>query len=54
VVAEPVGILQQMDNIPPGLMIAPKTLIIIHYVERGKPYMLLVFKVSTSQEEEMA
>lgn len=53
-VAEPVGILQQMDNIPPGPMIAPKALAIIHYVERGKPYMLLDFKVSTSQEEETA
>lgn len=43
-VAEPVGILQQMDNIPPGPMIAPRALTIIYYVERGKPYILLVFQ----------
>lgn len=37
-VAKSVCAAQQMDNIPPGPRIAPKVLIIIHYVERGKPY----------------
>ena len=38
-VAKSVSAAQQMDNIPPGLKIAPKTHTIIYYVERGKPYI---------------
>ena len=30
-----------MDKNPLGSKMAPKALIIIHYVERGKPYMFL-------------
>ncbi len=30
-----------MDISPPGSKIAPKALVIIYYVERGKPYMFL-------------
>lgn len=31
----------QMDDMVSGSMMAPKASIIIHYVERGKPYVLL-------------
>lgn len=54
VVAKSVCAAQQMDNIPPGLKIAPKARTIIYYVKRGKPYMLLVCKVLTPQGEETA
>jgi hypothetical protein len=33
-----------MDIIPPGSKMAPKTLIIIYYAERGKPYAFPVFQ----------
>ena len=33
-----------MDISPPGSMIAPKTFIIIYYVELGKPYMFLALR----------
>ena len=33
---------QQMDKNPLGSKMAPKAFIIIHYVERGKPYMFLL------------
>ena len=43
-VAKSVCAAQQMDNIPPGLKIAPKAHTIIYYVKRGKPYMLLAMQ----------
>jgi hypothetical protein len=42
-----------MDTNPPGSKIAPKTFTTIYYVELGKPYVFLVYKVSTPQGEEM-
>ena len=42
-----------MDVIPPGSKMASKAFTIIYYAELGKPYVFLIFKVSTPQGEEM-
>ena len=43
-----------MDMIPPGSKMASKAFIIIYYVELGKPYVFLIFKVLKPQGGEMA